>query len=881
MSDHRRHVARQVGIAAALLLAAACTSSSTSGSSGSSSSTAGAGGAASTADGITAAPFDGQYRAVIRRTAEGVPHITGANVQSATFGQGYASAEDYACTLADQMVRIQGRRAEFLGAGDKNTNIDSDFAWRTIGIDALARKDYPAQSAAVKDEMTAFAKGWDRYLAVTGADKVNGWCASAAWLTPISAEDLYAYARSIALNASSTQLTSYLGKAQPPAPSDAVAPAAQPAAYREAEAGSSVPTEHLAATTRPTASSAAATLSAGLAPLTATSIGSNGWAIGKDRSADGGGLLLANPHFPWEGQLRFWEVQLTVPGQLNVYGVQLQGLPGVGIGFTDQFAWTHTVSAGNRFTAYTLTLVPGTPTSYVYDDTEHKMTSRDETIKVRQADGSMMDQKRTLWFSEYGPILDFPGVGWTAGATTTFRDANLDNTAFIQQYLDMDTATSFDAFKEAHAKNQGVPLFNTIAVSRDGRAWYADTSATPELSADAISQYTASLQGLTVAAVAAKSGAVVLDGSKSVNQWVTEPGARSPGLIPYTKLPQTERSDYVFNANDSYWLSNADHLLTGAFSPLNGKAEAPVSPRTRENAAVLSDTGPTGASGADGKFDLTELQAAALHNHALTSDALKDAVVARCQATSSVAVPVLAASDGTPALPAETVDLAKACSTLQAWDGTYDLNSKGVAIWREFIGQFKSDDLVAAGSLWAQPFDPAAPARTPSGLAPSPAGGPDPVLVNLGRSVQIITKAGFPLDATLGDVQHADRNGTLVPLHGAGGSVGVTNVVDYSGSTGSSEPFPKRGPTMAPGSALTAKGYLVNNGTSFMMTIDFTADGPKAAAFLTYGETEDRTSPLFSSQTKRFSAKDWRPLLYTEAAIAADPGVSSQIVTSS
>ena len=68
-----------------------------------------------------------------------------------------------------------------------------------------------------------------------------------------------------------------------------------------------------------------------------------------DRAA----LLLANPHFPWEGELRFAEVQLTVPGQFDVYGANLLGLPGIGIGFTDGVAWTHTVSAGKRMTCTT------------------------------------------------------------------------------------------------------------------------------------------------------------------------------------------------------------------------------------------------------------------------------------------------------------------------------------------------------------------------------------------------------------------------------------------------------------------------------------------------------------------------------------------------
>lgn len=58
--------------------------------------------------------------------------------------------------------------------------------------------------------------------------------------------------------------------------------------------------------------------------------------------------------FPWEGGLRFWEVQLSVPGELDVYGAQLTGLPAVGIGFNEDVAWSHTVSDGNRFTAYKL-----------------------------------------------------------------------------------------------------------------------------------------------------------------------------------------------------------------------------------------------------------------------------------------------------------------------------------------------------------------------------------------------------------------------------------------------------------------------------------------------------------------------------------------------
>jgi acyl-homoserine-lactone acylase len=64
-------------------------------------------------------------------------------------------------------------------------------------------------------------------------------------------------------------------------------------------------------------------------------------------------MLVGNPHFPWQGALRFYEAHLTVPGELDVYGASLLGSPAINIGFTDGVAWSATVSAGRRFTAYT------------------------------------------------------------------------------------------------------------------------------------------------------------------------------------------------------------------------------------------------------------------------------------------------------------------------------------------------------------------------------------------------------------------------------------------------------------------------------------------------------------------------------------------------
>jgi acyl-homoserine-lactone acylase len=781
---------------------------------------------------------DHRYEATIRRTSDGVPHILATDLKGVFFGQGYASGEDHACSLADQMLKITSTRAAALGAGENDANVNSDFAWKAIGINELARADYAIAPADIVEQFEAFAAGWNAHLDAVGVDGLTGWCAGTEWVRPVTGEDIYAYARSIALNASSSRLAQYIATAAPPGAT------AQPASFEAP-------------------------------PLPATPMASNGWAIGRDLVEGGqGGVLVANPHFPWEGELRFWEVQLTVPGELDIYGANLTGVPGIGIGFTDTFAWTHTVSAGNRFTAYTLTLDPSDPTTYFVDGEPVPMTPREFKIDVRGDDGTLSPSVRTLWFSEYGPILDFPGIGWSNSTVVTYRDANINNDEFIEQYAAMDRAKSLDEFIAAHEKFQGVPLFNTIAVSNDGRAWYADVSATPNLSDEAEAEYVAQVAAGGIAALGRQNGAVVLDGSKSINRWEEQEGARDPGLVPWSELPMTERTDYVFNANDSFWIANGSEPLSGDYSILHGEQNTARSLRTRENIRIL---GGSDFSGADGLFSGEELRDASVANTSYAAHLLQRALVERCTGATTIASPAINNSDGSVAVAAADVDISLACATLATWSGTYDLDAPGAPLFREWLSRVSALGLWS--TLWLEQFDPARPNDTPNGIAPAtqiaPVAGStaDPVLVALAQAVKVLEAGGRDVDVTLRDTQYAPRASTRMPVHGGLGSDGVTNVVSWGGLGSSTETVPTRGARVAPGSTLTADGYPINYGTSFLMTVDFTQGAPRAWAFLTYSNTGDRTSPLFDAQLKRFSEKDWREVLFTDEQIAADSGL--------
>ncbi|HSL57661.1 MAG TPA: penicillin acylase family protein [Acidimicrobiales bacterium] len=791
------------------------------------------------------APDDARYEATIRRTTDGVPHVRGATYGDVVFGQGWASHEDHACTLAEQVIRVRGERARWLGPGDDDEHIESDMAWRHLGIHELALADWAEATDDITETFEAFAAGWNARHDEVGADGVAGWCAGADWVQPVDPADVYAYSRAITLNASGVALLGLLGRAQPPATDSGTDAGDEDGADEDALAA--------------------------MAPVVEPAlIGSNGWAIGSDRSEQGGGMLVANPHFPWEGNLRFWEVHLTSDDGIDVYGAQLLGLPGVGIGFTSGVAWTHTVSAGKRFTVYRLDLTEGDPTSYRYDGEDRPLEATEVTIEVLQPDGTLAETTRTLWRSHHGPVLDLPGVGWTADTVVAYRDANIDNDEFAAQYRAMNEARSLDDLIAAHATHTGVPLFNTVAVDADGRAWYADTSATPLLSDEALAAWEAAKETDLVVGIAADNGLVLLDGSTSASEWQEVPGARDPGLVPFDAMPQVERRDYLFNANDSFWLPHAEAVLEGDFSPLHGEQRTGRSPRTRQNATVLGDVGPDGPAGPDGRFSLDELAELALDNEGFTARALRGSLVDRCPADGLVDVPERLDGDDV-VLPAATVDVSEACAVLAAWDGRHDLDSVGAVLWREVVAQLPRSEAFDAGAIWAEPFDPARPVATPSGLAPASADGTDLAMVWLARAVQLLDVAGVPADVPLGDLQQAPRrDGVRVPIHGGTEAEGVTNKVGWGGSD-TMEDTPERGSRLAPWSDLTADGYPINNGTSFVMAVDFGPDGPAARAILTYGNTGDRASPVFARQTERFSAQDWREVAFTEAAIAADP----------
>ncbi len=767
-----------------------------------------------------------RYTAEIRRTTHGVAHIRGASIPDVVFGQGYACAADHLPTIADQVLKVRSERARFFGRGEGDRHLNSDLGYLALDVASWAERMAATQPPEVVAVVEAYGAGINRWLEEHGTAALPEWCRDAEWVRPVSTLDLFGLFADAALMASGRNLAQFLGSARAPGATD------DP---------TSTPTDPLVPDDRP---------------------GSNGWALGRAVTDNGRGIVVANPHFPWYGDGRFWECHLTVPGELDVYGVSLVGAPAVHIGFNRDVAWTHTFSAGHRFVVYQLDLVPGDPTSYRYGDEVRSMTSRNVSVAVLGDDDTIGSVHRTLWSTHHGPMVDIPLLGWSETAGFALRDVNDGNDRFLGQYLAMDRATSVGDLRAAVHEHQGLPWVNVIAADRHGDVWYCDASPTPNLSDEVSHAFDRAVDEDPLTALFFSQRVALLNGSDPATEWIDD-GARQPGAVPPDRLPELTTDTVAFNSNDPYWVAHPE-LRVDRGPVLAGLYGRPLSPRTRMNATVLSGAAPTGPSGPEGRWTRDDLERALLDNRSLLAEQLLDGVVDRCR------------SAGVVERGSSAFDLGAIADLLAGWDRAFDLTSVGAVVWREFLGGFSNDDLRKAGPLYAEPFDPERATLTPSGLAPAPESGTDPIVTRMVDALVALDRAGVAYDAVLGDVQYVDRSGERIALHGANEVEGIINVVapygafqrsDLEPEVPAGDPIPGR--TEVTG--LRVGGYPITYGASTLMVVGFDDDGPVGRGLLTYGQSGDAASEHHADQMREFSAKRLRPLRFDEDDIVADP----------
>jgi acyl-homoserine-lactone acylase len=763
---------------------------------------------------------------VIRWTSYGIPHIEATTYEGAGEGYGYAFAQDDICTMANDYLTVTAQRSKWFGPdgtyqqrGNSVTvsNLDSDFFFQRI-IDSgivpklLARKPPYGPLPGVRELVAGYVQGYNRYLASVGGSKgiPDARCRGRKWVRPINQMDVWMRFYQLIELASGDVAISGTTEAKPPAGLTSDAPALSPAQ-----------TAKLLARRLPEGGIGA--------------IGSNAVAIGSAGTRNHRGLLLGNPHFPWIGTERFYQTQIDIPGKMDVEGSSLYGVPIVLIGHTATMAWSHTVSTAYRFTPIELTLVPGLPTTYLYDGKLVKMTSQVVTVEVRQPNGSLEPESRTLYASQFGPIfnsLEGIPLPWTPATAFAFEDANATNFRAFNTFFEFDHAGTAAQMLQILQSTEGIPWVNTIVADKWGHALYADIGSIPDVSDAEAAKCDTALGAATFVLLSLP----ILDGTRSACNWQTGPGAVAPGLFGPSQMPHLFRSDYVTNSNNSYWLTNPHHPLTG-FAQIIGNVDSARTLRTRIGLIMTQER----IDGTDGLgppgFTVKAMENMDLSDISYSGELTRNSLVSLCRSYPGGLAPT---TSGAP------VAVGDACDILADWNLREDLGSKGAVLFDRFWNYADTYLEGVEVTPFVVPFNVHNPVYTPNTLdiaLPT-------VITALGNAIKDLEGAHIPLDASPGMIQVVDAHGHRIPIQGGPGDPnGVFNAI-YNNFT-------------------TGEGYgPIYLGSSFIQVIGWNnGPCPIGASILTYSESDNPASPHYADQTELFSHKQWVPDTFCQAAV--------------
>ncbi|UQI28623.1 acylase [Pseudomonas bijieensis] len=747
---------------------------------------------------VVNAQDDGQQAsAEIRRTRFGVPHIRAQDERGLGYGIGYAYAQDNLCLLANEIVTVNAQRSRYFGPQqvtvEQRENRVSDVFFSWLNTPQAVSGFWQAQTPQVQQLVEGYVAGYNRALVERKAKGLPEQCAG-EWVRPITALDLVKLTRRLLVEGGVGQFAEALAGAQPP----------------QATALTGVPASGFAA---------AATRQQRFA----LERGSNALAIGSERSFNGRGMLLANPHFPWLGGMRFYQMHLTIPGKLDVMGAALPGLPMINIGFSQHLAWTHTVDSSKHFTLYRLQLDPKDPTRYLLDGKSVPMSQQTVAVDIKRPDGQVQTISRVVYGSQFGPIVQWPGrLDWDNRFAYSLRDANLENDRVLAQWYAMNKAVTLKDLQDAVHEIQGIPWVNTLAVDDQGQSLYMNVSVVPNVDADKLARCSDPRAGLQL---------IVLDGARSECAWGIDAKAVQKGIYAADRLPQLLRRDYVQNSNDSAWMVNPSQPLSG-YSPLISQQGQPLGLRARfalERMAALAKDGPV---------KVEDLQRMVMDDQVYLADQVMPDLLGVC------------AGD----LGQDASALVEVCASLKAWDRKAGLKSGLGFVHFQHI----MEEVRAAPGSWRVAFDPKDPQHTPRGLAIERPPVLKAVREAMLASVEAVKVAGLSKDSQWQDIQVSSSGGRLTPIHGGPGELGIYNAIQsVPGASGKRE---------------------VVSGTSYLQVVTFDGKGPQAQGLLAFSISSDPASPYSADQTQAFSQKQWSVLPFTEQQIKADPHYQALII---
>lgn len=723
------------------------------------------------------------------------------------------------------MLGFDGRLSRYFGPDSPANSMamsapdaqTSDLYFKGV-VDSHVVEDLVAQQAPlgprdeVRELVHGYVAGFNRYL---GEDP-DVECAGADWVRPMTEMDVYRRVYAVTTLMDQTAMfSSGIAASEPPVASQ------EALGQSDSQQAHAFAHDPFSGKSRP---------------------GSNGIALGGDITKSGGGINVANPHLKWTLDMRWAVGQLTIPGELDVAGASLIGVPLVVMGHTSSVSWSITMAQRARHhTLFELTLADDSPTTYIIDGKREEMQSRHVTIDVKRPDGSIEQVTRTQWYTKLGPVL---GAGtvlelppWSAaseagpGRAFVVADVNARNMRMLNTLFAFNHAKTSSDVLDAIRQTQGVPWWSVLAADAQGQALFSQIQVVPNVPDDMLERCSTDLGR----AYFAGGRYAILDGSRSDCGFQTdsdaiEPGIMGPGSDTAPRMPFTLTRDYAENSNDSHWVPSAGARISGMPSLLGDEGTE----RDLRTRGIITEIEQQKARA---PYTRQILADAVLSNRSFSADLVLDESVALCR---NLPQGKALSTEGA------SVDVQAACDVLEGFDHHMNIDSAGSLLFSRFWVRASRSSKAAEVSLWKVAFDPADPVNTPRTLDPS-----NPWIASaLADTVQEFEADGIPLTAPIGDYQFVVRDGHRIPIGGGTDELAVINLIEAS-SEPNAEP---------------------DNGSGYMHVVSFDGGAcPDAVTLLSYSQSSDALSPHHADQTELFSQQRWVTERFCESAIQASP----------
>lgn len=194
-------------------------------------------------------------------------------------------------------------------------------------------------------------------------------------------------------------------------------------------------------------------------------LGSNAWAIGPSRSADGATRLAINSHMPWTGPLTWYEAHVHSEEGWNMIGGTFPCAPVIFKGHDEMKGWTHTINRPDLADVYQLEINPDNENQYRFDGEWRDLEQGTARMRVKLWGPISWTFKREMLWSVHGPAVRHEkGV-------YAIRFAGYGEVRQIEQWYRMNKARNLEQFVDA-MRMLALPSLNTLYADREGNMFY-------------------------------------------------------------------------------------------------------------------------------------------------------------------------------------------------------------------------------------------------------------------------------------------------------------------------------------------------------------------------------------------------------------------------